>query len=354
VLTAGEHFPERAGARRRLQQPGGQLPGAGREPGVGRGRADRVAPLRKGILRRAERPGAHHRDQPARVNIPRIPVIARPRSLAATERDGKEEPAAVGIPGHHGIAGHPAILLVRSEDRGRKAGIRERLRRRGEAGSGGLPGELDIGEVGDGLMLRRDARQAPQERSQRAPVVCPERDRHLQPGSGLLDECAQPLGRRQPRVPGIQPGVELVPDCRAGPGLDVHGPFRHRLVKEALDDAVMGLRPPWHGGRPASEPAGQVAERPPVLNAELPRPGRRVRPARLHRVPARQLLLTTLGIATEALASIALLGGHGRERSGSRHAPEAIPRRSTRTPGPSSCWLALAVAVPEGPSALSA
>jgi hypothetical protein len=187
VLTAGEHFPERAGARRRLQQPGGQFPGAGREPGVGRGRADRVAPLRKGILRRAERPGAHHRDQPARVNIPRIPVIARPRSLAATERDGKEEPAAVGIPGHHGIAGHPAILLVRSEDRGRKAGIHERLRRRGEAGSGGLPGEFDVGEVRVGLMLRRDARQAPQERSQRAPVVCPERDRHLQPGSGLLD-----------------------------------------------------------------------------------------------------------------------------------------------------------------------
>ncbi len=197
--------------------------------------------------------------------------------------------------------------------------------------------ELDVGEVGAGLMFRRDARQAPQERRQRAPVVRPGRHRRLQPGSGLLDEGAKPLGRRQPRVPGVQPGVELVPDCRAGPGLDVHGAFRHRLVKEALDDAVMGLRPPWHGGRPASEPAGQFAERPPVLDAELPRPGRRVRPARLHRVPARQLLLTTLGITAEALASVALLGGHGRERSGSRHAPEAHPPRINETPGASPC-----------------
>jgi hypothetical protein len=60
---------------------------------------------------------------------------------------------------------HPAILLVRSEDGGgRKAGIRERLGRRGEAGSGGLPRELDVGEVRAGLMVRRDARQAPQKR----------------------------------------------------------------------------------------------------------------------------------------------------------------------------------------------
>jgi hypothetical protein len=64
--------------------------------------------------------------------------------LAAAERDGEEEPAAVGVPGHQGIAGHPAILLVRSEDGGgRKAAIRERPGRRGEAGSGGLPG-LDV------------------------------------------------------------------------------------------------------------------------------------------------------------------------------------------------------------------
>jgi hypothetical protein len=126
VLAAGEHFPERAGARQRLQQPGGELPGAGREPRVGRGHADRVAPLRKGILRRAGRPGAHHGDQPARVNIPRIPVITLPRSLGAAERDGEQEPAAVSIPGHQGIAGHPATLLVGSGDGGgRKAAVRE-------------------------------------------------------------------------------------------------------------------------------------------------------------------------------------------------------------------------------------
>jgi hypothetical protein len=68
-------------------------------------------------------------------------VIALPRSLAAAERDGEEEPAAVGVSGRQGLAGHPASLLVRNEDGGgRKAAIRERLRRRGEAGSGGLQG----------------------------------------------------------------------------------------------------------------------------------------------------------------------------------------------------------------------
>src|ERR1039457_4350046 len=93
-----------------------------------------------------------------------------------------------------------------------------------------------------------------------------------------------------------------------------------------------GCAHPGTGGRPASEPAGQVAERPPVLDAELPRPGRRVRLARLRRVPARQLLLPTPGIAGEGLASIALLGGHGRERSGSRHALEAHPPRIDENP----------------------
>src|ERR1039457_5291547 len=68
------------------------------------------------------------------------------------------------------------------------------------------------------------------------------------------------------------------------------------------------------------------------LHAEPPRPGRAARPAPRRRVPARQLLLTTLGIAAEALASIALLGGHGLERSGSRHALEAHPPRIDENP----------------------
>jgi hypothetical protein len=135
-------------------------------------------------------------------NIPRVPVIDLPLSLAAAERDGEEEPAAVGVPGRQGLSGHPASLLVRSGDGGgRKAAIRERLRRRGEARSGGLPGELDVREVGAGLMFRRDARQAPQERRQRSPVVRPGRDRRLQPGPGLLDEGAQPLAGASPVSP---------------------------------------------------------------------------------------------------------------------------------------------------------
>ncbi len=52
------------------------------------------------------------------------------------------------------------------------------------------------------------------------------------------------------------------------------------------------------------------------------------------RLRARQLLLTTLGIAAEALDSVALLGGHGRERSGSGHAPEAHPSRIDENPRP--------------------
>src|ERR1700722_652831 len=100
-LVSLQYFRHRPGIQAGGQQAGGQLGRGWRGRCPGGGRPGGLLPFGQGVLRRSEYSGGYDVEDPARVDVPGVPVV---RNLpVVAERGHEQESAAVPIAGNLGV-----------------------------------------------------------------------------------------------------------------------------------------------------------------------------------------------------------------------------------------------------------